>query len=422
MNNEIRNIPISDVKISEHLYPRIAHDPKLVENYATVIDKLPPIEINQNYKLIDGKHRLLAHRTVKHDTIEAIITETESDAELLKLAVKRNASHGMQLNAKDKKSIALKMYVGTTGKERASLKKELPDVFSVTQQTINNWTSDIDKQTKAERSEKIFDMWLACYSETQIAEVVEVDQKTVNNTIQEFRKLSKLGKIPNLHAEFAEPEFEQPIFDYWDCTEKYDGENHHGNSNPRIVENLLYLYTEPYDIVVDPFAGGGSTIDLCKKRTRRYYTSDLTPIVARENEIRKHDILSGMPHIPSWKDVRLVYLDPPRWKDDPSNLANMQLDDFHNSIASIIKQFAKKLTTGAKISLVMSPTTMYPNRDEAKYNDHIFEIAHQIDLKIYFRIYAPLSKQRYSQDDVEWAKENKELLVLTREIIIWEKQ
>ena len=27
--------------------------------------------------------------------------------------------------------------------------------------------------------------------------------------------------------------FEQPIFDYWDCTEKYDGENHHGNSNPR---------------------------------------------------------------------------------------------------------------------------------------------------------------------------------------------
>ncbi len=31
----------------------------------------------------------------------------------------------------------------------------------------------------------------------------------------------------------------------------------------RIVENLLYAYTEPFDVVVDPFAGGGSTIDIC---------------------------------------------------------------------------------------------------------------------------------------------------------------
>ena len=44
-------------------------------------------------------------------------------------------------------------------------KRNCPMYFSVTQQTINNWTSDIDKQNKAERSEKIFDMWLACYSE-----------------------------------------------------------------------------------------------------------------------------------------------------------------------------------------------------------------------------------------------------------------
>jgi DNA modification methylase len=39
----------------------------------------------------------------------------------------------------------------------------------------------------------------------------------------------------------------------------------------RWVDNLLYFYTHPLDVVVDPFAGGGSTIDICKKRLRRYW-------------------------------------------------------------------------------------------------------------------------------------------------------
>ena len=58
----------------------------------------------------------------------------------------------------------------------------------------------------------------------------------------------------------------------------------------RWLDNLLYLYTNPADIVVDPFAGSGSTIDLCKKRQRRYWVADRKPIVEREHEIRKHDL------------------------------------------------------------------------------------------------------------------------------------
>ena len=61
------------------------------------------------------------------------------------------------------------------------------------------------------------------------------------------------------------------------------------------MDNLLYLYTEPFDIVVDPFAGGGSTIDVCKKRFRRYFVTDRKPIVEREKEIRTHDMTDGLP-------------------------------------------------------------------------------------------------------------------------------
>ena len=270
----IQNIQITDIKIRDDLYPRQEHNPKLVENYTTVIDKLPPIDINQNNELIDGKHRLLAHRTAKCDTIKAIITETASDIELLELSVEKNASHGMQLSLKDKRSTAIKLYLGHPPQKRIEYKKRLIGKFSVTMRTINNWTKDIDDQTKKERTEKIYDMWLSCHSQTQIAETVGITQETVKENIKKSKDLGKLSKTFRFSAEFQDQEFEPPIYNYnWSWSKKAEGISHPGNTDPRIVQNLLYLYTEPFDIVVDPFAGGGSTIDICKKRLRRYYIS-----------------------------------------------------------------------------------------------------------------------------------------------------
>jgi hypothetical protein len=37
-----------------------------------------------------------------------------------------------------------------------------------------------------------------------------------------------------------------------------------------ILDNLLAKHTKPFDVVVDPFAGGGSTVDLCKKRCQTH--------------------------------------------------------------------------------------------------------------------------------------------------------
>jgi DNA modification methylase len=59
----------------------------------------------------------------------------------------------------------------------------------------------------------------------------------------------------------------------------------------QIVENILY-YTEPFDIVVDPMAGGGTTVDVCKAMFIRYQAYDINPI---REEIKKHDIRQGFP-------------------------------------------------------------------------------------------------------------------------------
>src|SRR5260370_21610662 len=80
------------------------------------------------------------------------------------------------------------------------------------------------------------------------------------------------------------------FYNIWKQQHKTEGSKHFGNSEVRWVDNLLYSYTKPFDIVVDPFAGGGSTIDICKKRFRRYLVSDRKPdhrsAVAGETAIR----------------------------------------------------------------------------------------------------------------------------------------
>ncbi len=76
-----------------------------------------------------------------------------------------------------------------------------------------------------------------------------------------------------------------PLYNVWTWGAKTAGAEHFGNSEQTIVDNLLYMYTKPFDVVVDPFAGGGSTIEVCKKRLRRYWVSDRKPIVERETDV-----------------------------------------------------------------------------------------------------------------------------------------
>jgi hypothetical protein len=90
-------IPISDVQFRRAVYPRQNVRPDLVERYAEFLVDLPPIEINQRNELIDGWHRLEAHKKAGAVAIRAVVTAVADDTEHLMLACKRNSSHGEQL-------------------------------------------------------------------------------------------------------------------------------------------------------------------------------------------------------------------------------------------------------------------------------------------------------------------------------------
>ncbi len=232
----------------------------------------------------------------------------------------------------------------------------------MSERTIREWLSRIDKDTKAARDRKIFDLWLSCRTQEEIAEAVGVSQGEVAKSIPNG-KFAVWNKTPEQEAAANHAtDFELPLYNVWKQQEKTPGSGHFGNSEVRWLDNLLYLYTAPFDIVVDPFAGGGSTIDICKKRFRRYWTSDRKPVVERAHEIREHDMTTGLPPLPHWHDVKLVYLDPPYWKQaegqyskDATDLANMPLDAFTKALAGVINGFGKKLKSGAVMALPSAP-------------------------------------------------------------------
>jgi hypothetical protein len=131
-------------------------------------------------------------------------------------------------------------------------------------------------------------MWLACHTGVEIAEANNLSEKEVGKIVSDLSaELPKGQKADSEHA----TDFTPPIYNIWKQQEKTNGSSHFGNSEVRWVDNLLYLYTKPFDVVLDPFAGGGSTIDICKKRFRRNMFSDRKPIVERETEIRQYDLI-----------------------------------------------------------------------------------------------------------------------------------
>lgn len=446
-NGHSTSIKVADIVFRDDLYPRIETSAATVQKYAEDLSVLPPIEVNQHNELIDGWHRWTAHKKREAKTILAVITETKSDAELLELAIERNATHGLQLSNADKKQMAVRIYNAITDrKERMAVKDRLVKILSVSEDVLKTWLSRSEKDMKAAAKRDAFNLWLACQTQDEIAENVgwpvgsiarwmsgilqngknielkdTADSETEDDSDDSPFTLSKAELAIADHA----TDFETPIYNIWKQQTKSKGSNHFGNSEVRWLDNLLYLYTKPLsDIVLDPFAGGGSTIDICRKRFRRYYVSDRKPIIEREKEIRKLDLTGGLPDLRKrWSEVRLVYLDPPYWKqaegqysEDATDLANMSLDDFNKALTGIISGFAKKLSN-AYIALIIQPTQWKaPNRE---FTDHVGDMLRAVKLPVDMRFSVPYESQQGNAQMVEWAKENKRCLVLTREIIVW---
>ena len=101
-------------------------------------------------------------------------------------------------------------------------------------------------------------------------------------------------------------DFRPTPYDVWSFRhDRAFGIPHPGSIPPALVAHTLHYYTSPGALVVDPMAGGGTTLDVCQSMGRRCLAYDLHP--ARP-EIRPHDVRHGLP--PEAADCDLDLLRP----------------------------------------------------------------------------------------------------------------
>lgn len=409
----MNQMKLTDIKYREDLYPRFNPNPAKIQEYAENIDRLPPIEVNQDGILIDGYHRWKAHETEGLETIPHTVTETGSEEELLMLAVKRNSSHGQQLSQKEKKRYAIRWW------DQMPV-EEICDTLSITRKTFNAWTKEKQKAKEEELKETIQNMWMACATQKQIADAVGMAQPTVKEKIADF-----IGNGKNADSDIFRNFEHRQIYTIWNFGKATNDVRHFGNIPPEIIDNLLFLYTNPFDVVFDPFGGGGSTLDKCRERMRRCYISDLNPIPARDKEIRKHDITAGLPDDLPVPD--LVFLDPPYWQQakhkyskDETDLGNVDLDAFLDTVGSIAKDIKRKWANAKRetgtLALIIGPW-----KEDGQKIDLPFLVYERIKkyLPLKERVIVPYSTQVHGGNFVNLAKEKKDLLYLHRDLMIF---
>jgi hypothetical protein len=292
---------------------------------------------------------------------------------------------------------------------------QIADLLAVSRDSAERWSKEARQFERQQQQEKAWDLWLNCYSERDVAEVIGVTQPTINGWLDDKK---------SAHAENLSPPESRQHFTHWNFHMANGDSSYFGKMPPQIVENLLWFYTAAGDIVVDPFAGGGTTIDVAKAMGRRVWASDLNPS-SELRPIHKHNILDGWPSNAPDK-AKLILLDPPYWQqakgrynaDDPRCLSNMSLDQFYDAWAKIISTCRAHLDNNGGMIAYIIGQTMLEGGKKIDHATDMLEICKTQGLHVRDRIIVPYQTEQVNGAQVKWAQDNKQLLNLYRDLIV----
>lgn len=248
--------------------------------------------------------------------------------------------------------------------------------------------------------------------------------KSVNSAYAAVKQKTGDGPKP--------PPFNPQYSNVWNfprLTEGF-GEKFPGNIPGDIIRNLIWYYTRDGDLLVDPFAGGGVTMDVCNWWNEqpgvwrvRNLNYDLVP---SRKGIKKLDVTEP-PCLPDeTKDAGMIFLDPPYWKQKrgdysahETNLANLTLPKFHAALARVVKVAHKNLQMGGHLALIIGST-----QDSGAFIDHTAHMlaqAESMGFSLIQRIIVPYTTQQFSAADVAQARKSKMMLKGYRDLLIWRK-
>lgn len=220
-------------------------------------------------------------------------------------------------------------------------------------------------------------------------------------------------------------DFNPKVYDIWyfgGLNPKY-GKPHPGSLPGDYVENVVHYWTEEGDTVVDPFAGGGITIDVCREMKRVCFASDIDP---RRPDIFKWDMQHGYP--PYESPPQLVFLDPPYWNmvgEEYSNdgVGSFDFIQFLQFLKKLAHDTARVLDPGGVVcAVIMKQKFRLP--EGLPFMDWPFtwySFFRETGLAPIDRIMLPWPTSIWQAFHVERAKENRQILPLAGDMLVFTK-
>ncbi len=162
------------------------------------------------------------------------------------------------------------------------------------------------------------------------------------------------------HRRPLKPPLVPQVTSLWDYPSQHYGRDEQGSRHYRgatpsyVIWNVVHRFTREDDLVVDPFAGSGTTLDVCRDLGRRAVGFDLVP---SRQDIRPADARS----LPlEQRSADLVFMDPPyadnlSYSDDPRCIGRLPPDGrYQRAMRLVLGEAWRILKAGATLAVFVS--------------------------------------------------------------------
>jgi len=184
------DVNLSDIVFDETIYPRAEWSQSTVNRYAEALnagDEFPPIVLETDTnRLLDGKHRLEAHRQAIRNTIRVVWQEVPEGIPAKLFAASLSAKHGDRIKGDELKLIAREIAEDNPDYDL----KTIASYSGVTRQTVSKWVGDILERRRELLRLQALLLNRTGWSQTQIAQQLGKGQATISEWLSEMSSLT----------------------------------------------------------------------------------------------------------------------------------------------------------------------------------------------------------------------------------------
>lgn len=473
MTQQTTQIPISSIILDEDIYPRNGIDHRRAGIFSENIRDgftFDPIEVEPCpdkpgwYRLLDGAHRWSAYKSTGVAEVEAVIKDLDGNDPLLYAAKK--AIGPRQLTEDEARDTARRAYAGNSSLSSADIGKAIGRA----RRTVDSYIADLRAVNQMDLDIKIFRMNRLCIPQDRIAERLGLARTSFQYHLPKMAALPNSANADlsrgftvaqvaekngwpdpmvwslalegkNDHDRFKELGWGLRTWDQWewnDCDKRF-GDDWPGRIPAQLIAHILFYFSKPNDLILDPMAGGGVTPDTCLAMGRRCWAFDMMdrPDTRPEIEPFTWHISSDQPlfwPVSAKEKPDLIIFDPPYFdkksadydKKSISGLSRKAYLEFLEAFLALLKLNVKKKTRLAFINADWRDFQNTPAAEE-KYKggiliDDYLDILKRTGWYHTHIIQAPMSSQRFSAGVVSAMQKKNILGVISRYVIVLDQQ